>query len=71
VVRRFFGANGGRIQRILIDSFPIFERFHWTLEDVERLDWDDFILIADSVQELNRRDAEEIARLRAAQGGGK
>jgi hypothetical protein len=38
---------------------------------VERLDWDDFILIADSVQELNRRDAEEIARLRAAQGGGK
>jgi hypothetical protein len=71
VVRRFFGANGGRIQRILIDSFPIFERFHWTLEDVEALEWDDFCLIADGVQELNKRDVDEIARLRAAQGGKK
>jgi hypothetical protein len=35
---------------------------------VERLEWDDFCLIADGVQELNKRDAEEIARLRAAQG---
>ena len=52
----------------MIDSFPIFERFHWTLEDVEALDWYDYLLIADGVQELNRRDAEEIARIRAAQG---
>jgi hypothetical protein len=68
VVRRFFGENLERIKRILTDSFPIFERFHWTLEDVEALEWDDFLLIADGVRELNRRDAEEIARIRAAQG---
>jgi hypothetical protein len=64
VVRRFFETNAGRISRILADSFPIFERFHWTLEDVEKLDFDDFILIADGVQELNRRDAEAIANAR-------
>jgi len=51
-----------------MDSFPIFERFHWTLEDVEALDFTDFCMIADGVKELNRRDAEEIAKLRAAQG---
>jgi hypothetical protein len=64
VVRRFFEANAGRISRILADSFPIFERFHWTLEDVEAIDFDDFCLIADGVQELNRRDAEAIAKAR-------
>jgi hypothetical protein len=51
-----------------MDSFPIFERFHWTLEDVEALDFTDFCMIADGVKELNRRDAEEIAKIRAAQG---
>jgi hypothetical protein len=35
---------------------------------VEALEWDDFCLIADGVQELNRRDAEELAKIRAAQG---
>jgi len=68
MVRRFFGENDERIQRLIIDSFPIFERFHWTLEDVEALDFSDFCLIADGVQALNRRDADEIAKLRAAQG---
>jgi hypothetical protein len=68
VVRKFFRENDERLGRILTDSFPIFERFHWTLEDIEALDWWDFMLIADGVQELNRRDAEEIARIRAAQG---
>jgi hypothetical protein len=64
VVRRFFETNAGRISRILSDSFPIFERFHWTLEDVERLEFVDFCLIADGVTELNRRDAEAIANAR-------
>lgn len=66
MVRRFFAENAGRIERILIDAFPIFERFHWTLEDVEAMDWGDFCLVADGVQELNRRDAEAI---KTAQGG--
>jgi hypothetical protein len=64
VVRKFFGENDERIQRLIIDSFPIFERFHWTLEDIEALDFDDFCLIADGVTELNRRDAEAIAKAR-------
>lgn len=66
MVRRFFEAHAERIDRILNDSFPIFERFGWTLGDVEALDWFDFMLVADGVQELNKRDAE--ARARAAQG---
>jgi hypothetical protein len=64
VVRRFFETNAGRISKIINDSFPIFERFHWTLEDIEALDFDDFCLIADGVTELNRRDAEAIAKAR-------
>jgi hypothetical protein len=35
---------------------------------VEQLEWDDFVLIAEGVKALNQRDADEIARLRAAQG---
>ena len=58
MVRRFFEANGERISRILADAFPIFERFGWTLEDVERMEFFDFILVADGVQALNQRDAE-------------
>jgi hypothetical protein len=65
VVRRFFEANGERISRIIADAFPIFERFHWTLEDVDAMEFDDFVLVADGVQELNKRDAEAF---KAAQG---
>ncbi|MDB5610667.1 MAG: hypothetical protein JWP25_7567 [Bradyrhizobium sp.] len=68
MVRKFFRENDERIQRILIDSFPIFERFKWTLEDVEALDFSDFLLISDGVAALNQRDADEIAKIRAAQG---
>jgi hypothetical protein len=65
VVRRFFEAHGERISRIIPDAFPIFERFHWTLETVEAMEWDDFLLVADGVQALNQRDAEAF---KAAQG---
>jgi hypothetical protein len=65
MVRGFFEKHAGRLGRLLIDAFPIFERFHWTLEDVENMEWDDFCLVADGVQELNRRDAEAM---KAAQG---
>lgn len=64
MVRRFFETNAGRIERIIIDSFPIFERFHWTLEDVDNLEFTDFCMIADGVFELNKRDAEAIAKAR-------
>ncbi len=47
------------------DAVPMFERWHWNLPDVEELDWDDFLLLADAVEELNRRDAEAIAKARA------
>lgn len=60
MVRGFFEAHGERIDRIIPDAFPIFERFHWTLETVEQMDWDDFLLVADGVQALNQRDAEAI-----------
>ncbi|MCS3449842.1 hypothetical protein M2222_001337 [Bradyrhizobium elkanii] len=65
MVRGFFEAHGERISRIIADAFPVFERFHWTLETVDRMDFDDFILVADGVQALNQRDAEAI---KAAQG---
>ncbi len=42
----------------------MFERWHWTMSDVEALDWEDFTLLADSVQALNKRDAEAIAKAR-------
>lgn len=58
MVRAFFEANAGRLERILEDAVPIFERWKWTLSEVEALDWDDFCLFADAVQELNRREAE-------------
>jgi hypothetical protein len=64
MVRRFFETHAGRISDILTDSFPIFERFKWTLEDVENLEFFDFILIADGVQFLNKRDAEAMAKAR-------
>jgi hypothetical protein len=67
VVRRFFETHAERIAQIIPDSFPIFERFHWTLQTVEELEWDDFLMIADGVSELNTRDAEAIAKARAAQ----
>jgi hypothetical protein len=35
---------------------------------VEKLEWDDFIAITEGVMALNQRDADEIARIRAAQG---
>jgi hypothetical protein len=35
---------------------------------VERLEWDDFVLISEGVKALNQRDFDETARLRAAQG---
>lgn len=56
MVRRFFEEHRGRIERIIIDSFPIFERFHWTLHDVDELDWDDFCTVADGVNELYTRE---------------
>jgi hypothetical protein len=68
VVRRFFEAHAERIGRLITDAFPIFERFGWTLEDVEKLEFDDFCMIADGVSELNKRDAELAAK---ARGGNK
>jgi hypothetical protein len=35
---------------------------------VEALDFSDFLLISDGVAALNQRDADEIAKIRAAQG---
>jgi hypothetical protein len=64
VVRRFFEAHAERIGRIIQDAFPIFERFGWTLEDVERMEFFDFCLVADGVYELNKRDAEIAAKAR-------
>ncbi|BCM87896.1 hypothetical protein [Methylobacterium indicum] len=46
------------------DAFLMFERFHWTMEAVEQMDWSDFIDIADGVKLMYKR--EEDAR-RAAQ----
>lgn len=46
----------------------MFERWHWTLEDVEALDFFDFCILADAVSHLNKRDIE--AR-KAGQGKGK
>jgi hypothetical protein len=64
VVRGFFEAHADRIGRIITDAFPIFERFGWTLEDVEKLEFADFCMIADGVAELNKRDAEIAAKAR-------
>jgi hypothetical protein len=64
VVRGFFETHAERIGRLIQDSFPIFERFGWTLEDVERMEFFDFCLVADGVQELNKRDAEAVAKAR-------
>jgi hypothetical protein len=64
MVRSFFETNAGRIGRILIDAFPIFERFGWTLDDVENMEFLDFCMVADGVQQLNQRDADAIAKAR-------
>ena len=56
----------GELEQLLSDAFPIFERFGWTLGDVEDLEWVDFCMVADGVAELNRRDAE--ARVKARGG---
>jgi hypothetical protein len=42
----------------------MFERWHWTLSDVEDCEWDDFILLADTVEAINKQEAE--ARRKAA-----
>jgi hypothetical protein len=68
VVRRFFEANDERIGRIIADAFPIFERFGWTLGDVDDMEFFDFCLVADGVAELNKRDAEAAAKARASRG---
>jgi hypothetical protein len=36
----------------------MFERWHWNLEDVECLDFEDFVLFADACQALYERDME-------------
>ncbi|WP_316201038.1 hypothetical protein [Bradyrhizobium sp. SZCCHNS30571] len=68
MVRGFFEAHAERIGRIIEDSFPIFERFGWTLDAVEALEWDDFLLIADGVQFLNKRDQEAMEAAQKARG---
>lgn len=42
------------------DAVPIFERWKWTLTEVEALDFDDFVALADAVQELNKREADAM-----------
>lgn len=42
----------------------MFERWHWDLGTVERLDWDDFVLLAETVRELNRREMEAQRKAR-------
>lgn len=44
----------------------MFERWHWTLNDVDDMEFDDFTLLADVVHELNQRDmkAREAASKR-------
>jgi hypothetical protein len=48
----------------MADSFPIFERFGWTLSEVEDCEWVDFLVIADGVRQLNIRDEEALAKAR-------
>lgn len=42
----------------------MFERWHWTLEDVERLEWEDFLILAQAVNEINRKEAEAYKQAR-------
>jgi hypothetical protein len=42
----------------MFDAVPMFERWHWTMEDVDELEFDDFTLLADTVGEINKREAE-------------
>lgn len=49
----------------------MFERWHWTLDDVENIEYEDFVMLADAVDQLNRRDAEIIKNRQAAAQGRK
>lgn len=62
MVRGFFQRNEQRINDILLDCIPIFDRWHgWDLvNSIEPMDFDDFCLLADTVKEINK--AEERSR---------
>lgn len=40
----------------------MFERWHWTMADVEALDFDEFCLLADTITEINKREAKARGR---------
>lgn len=65
MVRGFFAAHAQQLERHLTDAVLMFERWHWTLEDVERLDWDDFVLLSEAVHDINRREAEAYKQARS------
>jgi hypothetical protein len=41
-----------------MDAVPMFERWHWSMGQVEELDFEEFTVLADTVQEMFKRDAE-------------
>lgn len=38
----------------------MFERWHWSMQDVDELDFDEFCLLADTIREIHKR--EQAAR---------
>jgi len=45
----------------MIEAVPVFERWHWTMQDVEEIDFEEWYEIADVVEALNKRDANARA----------
>jgi hypothetical protein len=56
VVRGFFEVHLGRIRELLIEAVPVFERWHWSMSDVDEMDFEEWFDIADVVEALNKRD---------------
>lgn len=45
----------------MIEAIPVFERWHWTMSEVEAMDFEEWYQIADAVEALNKRDAKARA----------
>lgn len=51
----------------MIEAVPVFERWGWSMRDIDEMDFEEWFQVADIVEALNQRDA----KIAAQRAGGK
>lgn len=40
----------------------MFERWHWSFDNVEDLEWDDYVAFSDAIEHINKKEADAIKK---------